>query len=618
MTPRHVSRHRLRRNARRMRRDGIQPIASVTDDLVIAPLVIVTIGRLAWRFRSALAPWWVMAALAAAALVLHTAYPSWWWSVPTLAAVLAVAVAVGGRWVGLTRGIERGYAATVLVGAGGWVTAGTLAHPFTPPLPAVLVVGGVITAVPWWAHRRRRARVRVERTLAAWPDIAQTIGLAGSRIQSAVIDVWGYRARLALARGQTAEDAIAKIGAIESALGTRRGAVRVQPLPDRADRADVRVIETDPHADAIPWPGPSVTSITQPLKLGVFEDGGPVRVSLLRRHALVGGVAGAGKSGGVNVIMGELSACPDVIIWGIDLKAGMELRPWEPCLGRLATTPRQATDLLADAVAVLDGRADALARRGLRVWDPSPDAPALVILIDEYAELADDAAEAMRYADSIARRGRAPAVTLIAATQRPSQKAMGQGAVRSQMDVRVSMRVRERRDVDLILGSGMLKAGWGAHLLDAPGKFLVSATEHDVPRRGRTFLLTDAAVQETAERHADRRPALDAVSAAALEAATEAAEAAGAAESAVEPPEGRPATGGRHARERGRESATEALWAALAAASDAGVSLGDLITATGMSRPTVYRHLAALETQGRVIRVGRARWRVATPESDSE
>jgi hypothetical protein len=32
--------------------------------------------------------------------------------------------------------------------------------------------------------------------------------------------------------------------------------------------------------------------------------------------------------------------------------------------------------------------------------------------------------------------------------------------------------------VDLILGQGMLNAGWHAHLLNAPGKFLVSAPEH--------------------------------------------------------------------------------------------------------------------------------------------
>jgi DNA segregation ATPase FtsK/SpoIIIE-like protein len=55
--------------------------------------------------------------------------------------------------------------------------------------------------------------------------------------------------------------------------------------------------------------------------------------------------------------------------------------------------------------------------------------PALVIIIDEYAELAEAAPETMASTDTVARLGRAPAVTLIAATQGPTQKAMGRGAV---------------------------------------------------------------------------------------------------------------------------------------------------------------------------------------------
>ena len=117
--------------------------------------------------------------------------------------------------------------------------------------------------------------------------------------------------------------------------------------------------------------------------------------------------------------------------------------------------------------------------------------PALVIIVDEYAELADEAPDAMSDTDSIARLGRAVAVTLIAATQRPTQKAMGQGAVRSQMDTRICFRVRERKDVDLVLGQGMLNAGWHAHTLNAPGKFLVSAPEHATPKRARAYLVTD-------------------------------------------------------------------------------------------------------------------------------
>jgi S-DNA-T family DNA segregation ATPase FtsK/SpoIIIE len=146
----------------------------------------------------------------------------------------------------------------------------------------------------------------------------------------------------------------------------------------------------------------------------------------------------------------------------------------------LATTPEQAAVLLRDAAAILQARAELLAAADRRVWEPSPDMPTLAI-IDEYAALADDAQDAKGYADSIARLGRAVAVTLVATTQRPTQKATGQGAVRSQMNLRICFRVRERRDVDLILGQGMLNAGWHAHTLNAPGKFLISSPEHDTP-----------------------------------------------------------------------------------------------------------------------------------------
>ena len=69
------------------------------------------------------------------------------------------------------------------------------------------------------------------------------------------------------------------------------------------------MLDRDPHADAIPWPGPSVTSITQPIDLGPFEDATPCRVLFLRRHGLAGGATGSGKSGWLNVLMGNLAAC---------------------------------------------------------------------------------------------------------------------------------------------------------------------------------------------------------------------------------------------------------------------------------------------------------------------
>jgi hypothetical protein len=65
-----------------------------------------------------------------------------------------------------------------------------------------------------------------------------------------------------------------------------------------------------------------------------------------------------------------------VVIWAIDLKRGMELKPWEPCIDRLTTTtPEAATRLLADAVTILVVRADNLASIGRREWHPSPQVP---------------------------------------------------------------------------------------------------------------------------------------------------------------------------------------------------------------------------------------------------
>ncbi|MEV4374052.1 cell division protein FtsK [Nonomuraea sp. NPDC049637] len=602
-----TTRHEMRRNARRMRRYGVQPVAMI-DDLELAPLAIASLARLAWRYRSELAPFSLATAVLLTGVILRRWCPEWWPALIACTATAATALAVWGRWVNLPRPIERGYAATATAFAGTWLTLAACLGPFTTPLPAALGIGTLVLALPWWAHRRRRARVRVERTLAAWPDIAKAVGLAGSRVQSAMVDLWGYRFRLGLGIGQTVEDAVNAVPRLESALGTTRGGIRVQPVASKkANRADIRVIETDPHADAITWPGPSVTSITQPVKLGLFEDGTPVRVPLLRRHGLFAGMSGAGKSGGVNVLLGELTACQDVILWAIDLKRGMELQPWASCIDRLATTPQEAEALLADAVVILDGRADDLTRRSERVWEPSPDRPALLIVIDEYAELASEAPRAIDHADSIARRGRAPAVNLIAATQRPSKDAMGKSAVRSQMDVRLCFRVREPRARDLILGQGMVKAGWHAHKLDAPGKFLISSPEHDIPRRARTYLLDDQGVQATAERHAQHRPPLDEVSAQALQEASERP-------AAPFEPAFRPSP--RHARDNAARRAEEALTASLRQASSNGASIGDLMRETGMRRTWVYQRLQELSRADQVEQVSRGRWR-ALSEDDS-
>jgi S-DNA-T family DNA segregation ATPase FtsK/SpoIIIE len=598
----------MRQHARKLRRYGLQPTVIINPRDPLPDVAIVTLGRWFWRYRSELAPLTLAVASALAAWSLHAAHPQWWPAFTLTAAAAILGIAITGQRLGLTTRAERAFAMIVTAATGGWLAAATDIGPGREPLPWLLAIGTCVLGVPWWTHRRRRAKVRVERILAAWPEIAPAVGLAGSRVMSAVVDVWGWRAQFGLARGQTITDVIAKLPAIESGLGTFRGAARVYPTPDDlANRFELRVLDKDPHADAITWPGPSVTSITEPIDLGPFEDAMPARVLLLRRHGLFGGATGSGKSGGLNVLIGNLAGCRDVVIWAIDLKRGMELRPWASCIARLATTPAEARALLVDVVAILEARADHLAATGQRVWQPSPEWPALVIIVDEYAELAENAPDATSDADSIARRGRAVAVTLIAATQRPTQKAMGQGALRSQMDVRVCFRVRERRDVDLILGQGMLTAGWQAHTLNAPGKFLISAPEHDTPRRARGYLVSDQAVTETADRHAPLRPDLDEVSLRALDER---------AQSHPDIPWNEPRAG----YNENAENAPDALlWNALSTvAPREGISVPDLMAATGMSRRWVYYRLRQLADADRAAPIVDGNWRAIGTESNGD
>jgi len=413
-----------------------------------------------------------------------------------------------------------------------------------------------------------------------------------------VVDAWGWTARVILRRGTTTAHAINQIPAIESGLGLRPGSVRVFPDQARADRFVMRVIERDPHAQPVPWPGTRINSITQPAELGVSENGNAVRALILRRNVLIGGTTGSGKSGVLNVIIAALVACGDVVLWGVDLKGGMELQPWTACFARLATTPGEANELFRDAVTWLNDRARKMAAQGRRVWEPASDDPALVIIVDEYAELPEESHDC---ADSIARRGRAVAVNLIAATQRPTQSAMGKNtAVRSQMDVRICLRVRERRDTDLILGQGALNSGWQAHHLTQPGAFLISDPEHTVPERHRAYLITDDQVTGHAARHAPSRPVLPAGP--------------GMPQTAPESPQMAEQPPDRGDGHHGPETA---LWAALANAGPEGVAIGELVAACGMGRRWVYYRLREHAAAGRAVQVARGSWRAAAPHRDS-
>jgi hypothetical protein len=169
---------RMRRQARQARRGGLQPMMVINSGEPFPETVGVVLLRSAWRYRSELAPLGVTVGIECAAWWLHVTRPHWWPVILGITTVAAWVLAIFGARFGLAALIERVYAATTALAAGTWIAAATALSPFTAPLPQALAIGALILSVPWWAHRRRRARVRVERKLQAWPDIARVIGLA--------------------------------------------------------------------------------------------------------------------------------------------------------------------------------------------------------------------------------------------------------------------------------------------------------------------------------------------------------------------------------------------------------------------------------------------------------
>jgi len=332
-------------------------------------------------------------------------------------------------------------------------------------------------------------------------------------------------------------------------------------------------------------PGSTVTTINEPLALGLFDNGDSVRLVLIGEHVLIGGTMGRGKSGLLNAIMAALSVCADVVVWGIDMKLGLELMPWLPALGRLATTNDEAMALLMAANRVLDARARLLAGRKGRKWTPSAAEPALVVAIDELAELSG---KALGLFERLARMGRAVGIVLLAVTQRPSLAALGSLDARTQMTIRVSMGVIEARDAELILGAGRLAEGWRTERLGGPGYFLVLAPgQHETPRQARAYWLSDAAVRAAADQAGASRPALDSTSADAA---------------------GEPQKPSESVLDVGADDPDGRLLAALDEAPPGGLSADELAARLGRGRTWVYKRLMAHSTAGRAVRLRRGRW----------
>jgi hypothetical protein len=310
-----------------------------------------------------------------------------------------------------------------------------------------------VSARRWLLHRLPLA--------VTWPRVARTFGLSSMTIETVASTPLGVEVRFRLAPPLSA----VRVGQVADQLAVAYGVARVRVVEDplRADRLSVYFDSalsvgtlSYPEDHRVVW---LPTMPWEPLPVGINDQGQPVTISLLGHGALLGGNPGAGKSNGLRVLLAGLASMQHVQVVGIDPKRA-ELALWRDRLSALVLghEPEPTLELLTGLLDEIHTRADHLSTTQGATLAPSEQHPAIVLVIDEWAEIgAAGSAKERQQIDATLRRvvslGRAVGCTAVLATQRPTGDTIDVGT-RSLLTHRFAFRCGDRYQADAILGVG--------------------------------------------------------------------------------------------------------------------------------------------------------------------
>jgi hypothetical protein len=249
--------------------------------------VLRLLGRLAWRYRSELAPLGAGVALIVGSATLHLTGPQWWWTALPAGAVLVSTTATWTIHPRRNRPVrrrdhERRWIALIGTAVTVWLAAAWRSGAGVLPLWA-FGLGVIAASCPWWWHRRRRSKL--SRRVVNWESHAKAAKLPHSEVQSAEYGEGGYALRLAL-HGHTVEEVRRNLGRLAMTLRARPGSVRVEVEPRDAGRCVVHVDEAEPEVPSWHHMGQPVERLradrvyVEPLdelEWPAIEDGSPWR-----------------------------------------------------------------------------------------------------------------------------------------------------------------------------------------------------------------------------------------------------------------------------------------------------------------------------------------------------
>jgi hypothetical protein len=400
-------------------------------------------SRMTYRLRRQLAPW-----KAAAGLLLFVAV---FWSAHA-GADAATTVTIGGLIAtGIRAKFARGSVAPMwqgrltAAGVAGSIWAGA-AIAAGPSLGAVMWLSVITVALSlrWWRHHRigyPTGPVEVAETVdqsipGRWARYIGGTGglLAGSWLGDQTATRNGRQWTVNLAPGQhTLKTALSGMPRIASGVMTPMTRVLVEKHPSRLENQLVlTIVDNSPIEDTVAYPGPVVED--GKVVLGPYADGdgmaswrfwtpGEKPNDGSGWGGLIIGGTGAGKSRLIEEISIGAMSTGQVLVWFIDPQGGAS----SPALMDHADWYGEADDaaeMLAAIERVAARRAQQNSRRRWTGFDPSPERPFILVLIDEAHMLLGNRRYTKRF-EELTRMTRKVGIGFVALSQYPGLTTFG-------------------------------------------------------------------------------------------------------------------------------------------------------------------------------------------------
>ncbi|WP_411078279.1 FtsK/SpoIIIE domain-containing protein [Streptomyces sp. cmx-10-25] len=363
--------------------------------------------------------------------------------------------------------------ATASVAAGmGWLTCATAAGPFGSPLLDLWLIGGALFAASW----------NVRQLMAnngADPEVEETNGGTLAKLQAAigwekvaVKDAKGtgkgtVTAEIEVAPGGTIEAVQSTTGRVAAALQVPPSGVIVTPDPEDASRGVISMRVADLLKGGVEFFVPEAFGLlpTHPIPVGLYADGevwllDPFSPAVLQ-HLLVMGVTGAGKSEFARTVFVHLATRAKVALHVIDLAKGDQtVGHIRDGIDWLIQDPKEAKRYVKSLPAAIRARGSVLSSEGLDRWTPASSLSAVVVWIEEAADVAE-----FEELEEIARKARSVGIWLIISLQRATWTNVSTD-IRANLQAAACFGVDQPGDAGFCLPDSVTDAGavpaWGS------------------------------------------------------------------------------------------------------------------------------------------------------------